>query len=26
MIFWHYTVAQSVVGIALVHTFPRLAA
>jgi len=24
MLFWHYTVAQSVAGLVLVHTFPRL--
>ena len=23
-LFWHYTVAQSLVGLALVHGFPRL--
>jgi hypothetical protein len=23
-LFWHYTVGQSVVGLALVHGFPRL--
>jgi hypothetical protein len=22
-LFWHYTVAQSLVGVALVHGFPR---
>jgi cytochrome c oxidase subunit I+III len=26
MLFWHYTVAQSVAGIALVHIFPRMVA
>jgi heme/copper-type cytochrome/quinol oxidase subunit 3 len=25
MLFWHYTVAQSLAGLVLVHTFPRLA-
>ena len=24
MVFWHYTVAQGVVGVALVHGFPRM--
>jgi hypothetical protein len=24
MLFWHYTVAQSLIGLALVHGFPRL--
>ena len=24
-LFWHYSVAQSLVGVALVHGFPRLA-
>jgi len=25
-LFWHYTVAQTLVGIVLVHGFPRLVA
>ena len=25
MLFWHYTVAQSLAGLVLVHAFPRLA-
>jgi cytochrome c oxidase subunit I+III len=25
MLLWHYTVAQGLIGLALVHTFPRLA-
>jgi cytochrome c oxidase subunit I+III len=24
MLFWYYTVAQGIIGLALVHSFPRL--